>query len=78
MWRFTLLWTLILYAIFHLGATAVAIVMKIGTPRSKDGWKFGLLVPLPYALLAGLEAMIAGSVVGVMSVALNLCGRVSC
>lgn len=63
-WRFTTTWTLVLYAIFHLAAAVAAIVMQIGKTRST--WKFIWAVPLVYALIAGFEATIAGSVVGLV------------
>ncbi|ORY69726.1 uncharacterized protein BCR38DRAFT_333831, partial [Pseudomassariella vexata] len=63
-WRFTLLWTLILYAIFHLGAASIALFMQIGKGRST--WKYLLAVPVVYAITAGVEALFAGSIVGVI------------
>ena len=65
-WKFTLYWTLILYGIFHLGAVGVAVIMQVGKRRSH--WKYLWLVPLIYFLIAGFEAVIAGTVVGLMSV----------
>ncbi|GAB1320657.1 hypothetical protein MFIFM68171_10867 [Madurella fahalii] len=64
MWKFTLYWTLILYGLFHLGAVGVAVLMQVGKRRSH--WKYLWLVPLVYALTAGAEALIAGSVVGLI------------
>lgn len=69
-WRFTLLWTLILYSVFHLGAAAVAIGVQVGKHRST--WKYLWAVPAGYAIVAGLEALVAGSVVGVLSVPVQL------
>lgn len=66
MWKFTLYWTLILYGLFHLGAVGVAVLMQVGKRRSH--WKYLWLVPLVYALIAGAEALIAGSVAGLMLV----------
>ncbi|KAK0623042.1 hypothetical protein B0T14DRAFT_564445 [Immersiella caudata] len=63
-WRFTLLWTLIFFGLFHLGAAGIALLMQAGKRRSN--WKYLWLVPLVYALIAGIEAVIAGSVVGVI------------
>jgi len=65
-WRFTLLWTVIIYGLFHLGAAAIALLMQVG--RRKSNWKFLWMVPLVYAFVAGVEALMAGSVVGLMSV----------
>ncbi|CAJ2510225.1 Uu.00g061250.m01.CDS01 [Anthostomella pinea] len=63
-WRYTLLWTLILYALFHLGATGIALSMQIG--KRKSVWKYLGAVPIVYALVAGIEALFAGSIVGVV------------
>ncbi|KAJ9425563.1 hypothetical protein QL093DRAFT_2247073 [Fusarium oxysporum] len=46
-WRFTLLWTLIIYACFHMGQYLWA-------------------VPVIYLVIAGLEAVMAGSIVGLV------------
>ncbi|KAI0455423.1 integral membrane protein [Xylaria acuta] len=61
-WRFTLIWTLILFTAFHLGATAIALLMQVGKPPSR--WKYLVAVPIVYAIVAGVEALVAGSVVG--------------
>jgi len=63
-WRFTLLWTVILYAIFHLGATGIALVMQVGKTRSN--WKYMWVVPIVYSLVAGFQALFAGSLVGLV------------
>ncbi|SPO01135.1 related to integral membrane protein [Cephalotrichum gorgonifer] len=62
-WSFTVLWTLIIYAVFHLGAAAIAVVMH-GHRRS--GWKFLWAVPVVYLLVAAAQALLSGSVVGLM------------
>ena len=62
-WRFTLIWTFILYAIFHLGAAAVAMLMH---GKNRNSWKYLWSVPLVYVLVAGIEALFAGSIVGAM------------
>ncbi|SPQ22304.1 a53aa926-aee7-4a47-8d33-a69cb37cab20 [Thermothielavioides terrestris] len=72
MWKFTLFWTLILYGLFHLGAVGVAVLMHGGKKRSN--WKYLWLVPLVYALIAGAEALIAGTLVGLMVGATYLVG----
>ncbi|KAK3333264.1 hypothetical protein B0T19DRAFT_417577 [Cercophora scortea] len=69
-WRFTLLWTLIIFGSFHLAAVSIALLMQVGRPKSN--WEFLWLVPLIYAFIAGLEAILAGSVVGLMSVPIPL------
>ncbi|KAI1822304.1 integral membrane protein [Xylaria intraflava] len=61
-WRFTLLWTLIIFTVFHLGATAIALLVQVGKPRSI--WKYLVAIPIAYAIVAGVEALVAGSVVG--------------
>ncbi|KXJ94755.1 hypothetical protein Micbo1qcDRAFT_173528 [Microdochium bolleyi] len=71
-WRFTLLWTLILYALFHFGAVGVALLMHIGRPRV--AWKFLWAVPAVYAIVAGFEALFAGSVVGLVVGAVYISG----
>lgn len=63
-WRFTLLWTVIIYAIFHAGAVCIALLMQIG--KSRSNWKYIWTLPLIYAAVAGLEALVAGTVVGVV------------
>lgn len=59
-WRFTLLWTLIIYGVLHLSASAYAIFMQ---PRP---WKMIWLMPVVYTAVGGIEAMLAGSVVGLI------------
>ncbi|KAK3692790.1 hypothetical protein B0T22DRAFT_448170 [Podospora appendiculata] len=71
-WRFTLLWTLIIYGSFHLAAVSIALLMQVG--RRKSNWEFLWLVPLIYALVAGLEAILAGSVVGLIVGATYIAG----
>ncbi|KAL2257547.1 hypothetical protein VTK26DRAFT_9497 [Humicola hyalothermophila] len=72
MWKFTLFWTLILYGLFHLGAVGVAVLMQVGKRRSN--WKYLWLVPLIYASIAGAEALVAGSVVGLIVGATYIAG----
>ncbi|KAI6783903.1 uncharacterized protein J7T54_001779 [Emericellopsis cladophorae] len=62
-WRFTVIWTLIVYALFHLGAVVVALLThgwRIST------WKYLWAVPIVYLVIAGLEAILSGSIVGLM------------
>ncbi|OIW33271.1 hypothetical protein CONLIGDRAFT_640416 [Coniochaeta ligniaria NRRL 30616] len=63
-WRFTFLWTIIIYAIFHLGATSIALAMQVGKTRSN--WKYMWVVPIVYGFVAGFQAMFVGSVVGLV------------
>lgn len=62
-WKFTVLWTLITYASFHLGAVLVAL---FNHGLKKSSWRFLWAVPITYLFIAGIEAIIAGSVVGVV------------
>jgi hypothetical protein len=64
MWRFTVMWTIVLYAAFHWGAAAIAVVMQVGKKRSN--LKYVWVVPVAYTVIAGVEAISAGSVTGVM------------
>ncbi len=66
MWKFTLFWTLILYGLFHLGAVGIAVLMQGG--KRLSSWKYLWLVPLIYALIAGFEAILAGTLVGLVFV----------
>ncbi|KAL2164642.1 hypothetical protein VTH06DRAFT_3859 [Thermothelomyces fergusii] len=75
MWKFTLFWTLILYGLFHLGAVGVAVLMQGG--KRTSGWKYLCLVPVVYALIAGAEALIAGTLVGLIVGATYLVGGFS-
>jgi len=63
-WRFTLLWTLIIYAAFHSAVAVYAMVMQLGKGRS--GLKYVWVIPLVYAAIAGIEALLAGSFVGLI------------
>lgn len=58
MWRFTLLWTLIDVIGVHLITAAYAMLIQWRR------WKFIWLTPVLFGLIGGLEAAIAGNVVG--------------
>ncbi|POR35638.1 Uncharacterized protein TPAR_04150 [Tolypocladium paradoxum] len=62
-WRFTLIWTLITFAVFHLGAVLVALFTH---GWKKSSWKYLWAVPVVYLVTAGLEALLAGSIVGLI------------
>ncbi|KAL1891669.1 hypothetical protein Cpir12675_004855 [Ceratocystis pirilliformis] len=62
-WRFTVIWTLILFVSFHAGAALLAWIMH-GSKRT--AWKYMWAVPLVYCAVAAAQAVIAGSVVGVL------------
>jgi hypothetical protein len=64
-WRFTLLWTLIIYACFHMGAVLVAMFTH---GWKKSSWRYLWAIPVIYLVMAGLEAVMAGSIVGLLSV----------
>lgn len=57
-WRFTLYWTLAFYAAIHLAASLYACMMQW---RS---WRVIWIAPVVFLLIAGLEGIIAGSIVG--------------
>ncbi|KAK2744670.1 hypothetical protein FQN55_006589 [Onygenales sp. PD_40] len=59
-WRFTLFWTLLFYTGAHLSVALCAVTMQW---RS---WKVVWGAPVVYLLIAGLEGLLAGSVVGLM------------
>ncbi|KAI9815521.1 MAG: hypothetical protein M1827_002655 [Pycnora praestabilis] len=59
-WRFTLLWTLIIYGTFHGAASGYAVIVQA------KNWKIIWVVPILYAVVAGIEGVLAGSVVGLM------------
>ncbi|PLB33930.1 uncharacterized protein BDW47DRAFT_85397 [Aspergillus candidus] len=59
-WRFTLYWTLIFYSASHLAVAAFALLMQGRT------WRICVAVPLVYIVIAGLEALLAGSIIGLV------------
>lgn len=59
-WRFTLYWTLVFYGATHLTVAGCAVLTHF------RNWNLIWLVPLLYSLLAGVEALLAGSLVGLM------------
>ena len=77
-WRFTLYWTLLMYGAVHVFAAAWAVLMQLRsafTLRHKDyaastsvkqtlGWVW--IVPVIYCVVGGIEALLAGSVVGLV------------
>lgn len=62
--RFTLYWTLIVYAIFHVSAAGYAILIKIG--KGKSVWKYAWAILGVYMIIAGIQAVMAGCFVGLM------------
>ena len=57
-WRFTLLWTIISITGVHMVAAGYAVMMQW------RNWKLIWIVPLIYGIIGGIEAVIAGNVVG--------------
>jgi hypothetical protein len=66
MWRFTLIWTFVMYACFHWAAIGIALIVQIG--KKKTNWKYLWTVPIIYSAIAAVEALVAGSVTGAMYV----------
>lgn len=62
-WRFTVIWTLITFALFHLGAVLIAWITH---GWKKSSWKYLWLAPIVYLGTAAVEAVVAGSIVGLM------------
>ena len=63
-WCFTLYWTLLFYGITHLTVAACAVLTHC------RNWSVIWLVPLLYSVVAGLEGLLAGSLVGLVLVVL--------
>jgi Putative transmembrane protein 170 len=59
-WRFTLFWTLILYGGVHFLVAGFAVAVQW------RNWRTMWTVPVVYMLVAILEALLAGSLVGLM------------
>jgi hypothetical protein len=59
-WRFTLLWTLIVYGAVFLAASAYAVFMQ------RKNWKIAWIIPILFIFVGGVEAMLAGSITGLM------------
>jgi hypothetical protein len=62
-WKFTVLWTFITYMAFHVGAVVVAVCSH---GFNKSSWRFLWAMPAIYLLIASIEAILAGSIVGLM------------
>jgi len=58
MWRFTLYWTLIIYGLIHVAASLYACVIQW------RNWKVIWITPVVFLIIGGIEALIAGCVVG--------------
>jgi len=57
-WRFTTVWTLLFFGTIHLIVAAWACIIQW---RS---WKLIWITPVLYAVIGGIEGLIAGSIVG--------------
>ncbi|KFH48951.1 hypothetical protein ACRE_000880 [Hapsidospora chrysogenum ATCC 11550] len=62
-WRFTMIWTIIFYALFHLAAVIIA---TFAHGWGISSWKYFWGVPAVYLVIAAIEAVLSGSIVGVM------------
>jgi Putative transmembrane protein 170 len=60
-WRFTVLWTVIVYVLFHLAAVIIALSTH---GRRISTWKYLWVLPIIYLFIAGLQAVVTGSIVG--------------
>lgn len=59
-WRFTFFWTLLIFEGTHVVVSLYALAVQW------RNWKLMIGVGLLYMLVAGVEAVLAGSVVGLM------------
>lgn len=66
-WQFTLFWTLIVFEGSHLVAMTYALAVQW------KNWKIMFGIFTVYSVLAGVEALMAGSVVGLLYVLLQEC-----
>ena len=57
-YRFTVLWTLVLFGAAHLACAGYALAAQ------RQHWRVVWAVPVVYAVVGGMEAFVAGSVVG--------------
>ncbi|VUC32220.1 unnamed protein product [Clonostachys rosea] len=62
-WRFTVVWTLVFFALFHLAAVVIAIFTH---GRKISSWKYLWAVPFVYLTVAAIEAVLSGSLVGLV------------
>lgn len=77
-WRFTLFWTLLTYGAVHLSASLWAVLMQLrsvlatktkplGEPNKfRQTLLWVWMIPVGYLVVAGIEAVFAGSVVGLI------------
>lgn len=53
-----------MFAAFHWAVIGIALFVQVGKRRTN--WKYLWTIPIIYSVIAGLEALIAGSVTGAM------------
>ncbi len=53
-WRFTLLWTLIFYAIFYLGAAAFALAVQLLFSGRPAYWRYLWMISVAYTVVSGV------------------------
>ena len=59
-WRFTTLWTLIVFGALYGPASIYAVLMNL------RAWKMIWIVPILFIVIGGVEAVMAGSIVGAL------------
>lgn len=47
-----------------MAVAVYAVAMQLG--KGKNAWQYAWIIPLVYAFIAGVEALLAGSLVGLM------------
>ncbi|KAH6687300.1 hypothetical protein F5X68DRAFT_207143, partial [Plectosphaerella plurivora] len=60
-WRFTVLWTIIIFGVVHAASAVAAILMQGGKKRS---WIYLLLAPFVYFAVSMVQGIFVGSIVG--------------
>ncbi|KAI6246807.1 hypothetical protein HI914_04926 [Erysiphe necator] len=63
-WFYTLLWTLVMFALTHGIVAMIGVIMQIG--KGHRSWQYVWAIPLANIIIGGIEAFLAGSVVGVV------------
>ena len=71
-WRYTTIWTLLFFGAVHVVVAAWACIVQW------RNWKLIWITPLVYAIIGGIEGIIAGSIVGGLSVATLSVTNVCC
>ncbi|RKF83127.1 Uncharacterized protein GcC1_006003 [Golovinomyces cichoracearum] len=63
-WLYTLLWTLVMFAGTHGIVAIISVVIHVG--KGHRSWQYAWATFLALAIIAGIEAIMAGSVVGLI------------